>query len=369
MPKIQIDKRLVVAVVAFVVFDLGTLAFNFQIARHVENDAIAINLAGRQRMLSQRITKAALLAVNPRLSDAKRAEFSKEAVQAYTLFRSTLSAFAEGGEAIGGDGRKVVLQAVGGKAALMVGDVRGTLDHWPSPPGSPDEFERFSEFMVEQNSNILSTMNNLTTELERESVASISVLRIAQSLAFALSLGNFFFILFEMRRAQRRAETEAVTDPLTGLLNRAGLYQTLTDAVDQNSIEAEGLGVILLDLDNFKAVNDTYGHAAGDETLLETAHRIRSWLSPRWVCGRLGGDEFAIVCPGASAEKTKDAATALSKLLQALPGGEMLISASVGYASADTESTPDSLLAVADTAMYEAKSLAHKSHAHVRRRR
>ena len=172
-----------------------------------------------------------------------------------------------------------------------------------------------------------------------------------------------------MRRAQRRAETDAVTDPLTGLRNRAGLYQALHDAIEKHNRTGEDLGVLLIDLDNFKAVNDTYGHAAGDETLRETARRILSWLSQGWTCGRLGGDEFSIVCPGIAPEKLKDAAAGLSEVLSGLPGGELLISASVGSASADTGSTADSILAMADASMYGAKADTHKTQAHVRHRR
>ena len=223
--------RLALAVATFVLLDLGTLAFSYTIARQVERDAVAINLAGRQRMLSQRITKAALLATNPRLSAAQRAESAIEMGQADQIFRRTLLAFAQGGETIGGDGSVVQLDGVQGKAALLVGEVHGVLNQWPKAPTDATELEEFSQFMTEQNGGILNSMNQLTTELERQSISTVSRLRIAQTLAFILSLINFSFILRGMYRARFAAETASSTDALTGLLNRGGLYRELDAAI------------------------------------------------------------------------------------------------------------------------------------------
>ena len=126
--------HLTLAVATFVLLDLGTLAFSYTIARHVEKDAVAINLAGRQRMLSQRLTKAALLAGAPSRSEVQRANSAAELGQANLTFRRTLAAFANGGETIGGDGRPVQLESVQGKAALLDARLKVDLDHWPQVP-------------------------------------------------------------------------------------------------------------------------------------------------------------------------------------------------------------------------------------------
>jgi diguanylate cyclase (GGDEF)-like protein len=351
-----LKNRLALAVATFVLLDLGTLAFSYSITRQVEKDAVAINLAGRQRMLSQRITKAALLAVNPNRSANQRAAATAELGKADQTFRRTLSAFANGGETIGGDGRPVQLESVQGRAALLVGEVRGLLDRWPHIPTDSAELEKFSEFMEERNGEILDAMNQLTTELERESIATVSRLRIAQTLAFILSLGNFLFILLDMHRARSAAESASFTDALSGLLNRAGLYRELEAAIERSQVTSQPLGVMLLDLNDFKAVNDNFGHAAGDATLLEVARRLLDFRRQGWVCGRLGGDEFAVVCPDITAESLADAARQLGSILGGIPAGGLTVSASVGWACAEPQQTADDVIAVADAKMYSVKN-------------
>jgi diguanylate cyclase (GGDEF)-like protein len=351
--------RLALAVATFVLLDLGTLAFSYTIARSVEMDAVAINLAGRQRMLSQRITKAALLATSAQRSAAQRAASATELSQSDQVFRQTLAAFADGGETIGGDGRRVQLERVQGRAALLVGQVHGVLAPWPQVPTDPAELERFSQFMNERNASILDAMNQLTTELERESIASVARLRVGQTLAFLLSLVNFSFILRGMVRARRAAEVASSTDALTGLLNRGGLYRELEAAIERLAGAASSLGVMMLDLNEFKAVNDTFGHAAGDATLREVARRLKDFCPPGWVCGRLGGDEFAVVCPGIAPKSLEAAAQQLSTILSGVPAAGLTVSASVGWVYAYPGQGVDEVIALADAKMYSEKKERH----------
>jgi diguanylate cyclase (GGDEF)-like protein len=210
--------------------------------------------------------------------------------------------------------------------------------------------------MNERNSDILDAMNQLTTELEQESVASVSRLRIAQTLAFILSLLNFLFILHGMHRARFAAETASITDTLTGLLNRGGVYRELNSAIEICREDNIPLGVLMLDLDGFKAVNDNFGHAAGDASLREVARRLQGFCHLDWVCGRLGGDEFAVICPGVTEEFIADAAQQLTSILGGIPGGGLTISASVGWTSVKPGQTADAVIAMADAKMYSVKS-------------
>lgn len=356
MPTFIHRNRLALAIAAFVLLDLGTLAFSYSISSVVEKDAVAINLAGRQRMLSQRITKAALLATSQSRSAAQRAASVAELSQSYQVFRLTLSAFANGGETKGGDNRLVRLDPVKGTAALLVGEVQGMLDAWPNAPTEEADVERFSAFMDARNADILDSMNRLTTELEQQSIAAVSRLRVAQTLAFLLSLANFVIILRTMQRARQRAEAESLTDALTGLRNRAGLYRELDAALQHCAASGTPLGVMLLDLDDFKAVNDTYGHAAGDATLREAARRLQDWSAPDWTCCRLGGDEFAVICPGIEPIALAAAGRDLNQVLSGIPGGGLIVSASVGWASAQPKQSADAIVAIADSMMYAAKS-------------
>lgn len=348
--------HLAVAVATFVLLDLCALAFSYSIARQVERDAVAINLAGRQRMLSQRVTKAAVLATAPTRSEAQRSAFAQEADEAYQLFRKTLAAFAKGGDTEGGDGRTVHVDAVNGKAALLVGEVQGLLNTWPEVPADAEQLAAFTGFMIERNAGVLEAMNRLTTVLEHQSVTAVSRLRVAQGLAFSLSLANFIFILFGMHRARLVAEVQSETDALTGLRNRGGFYTALDRAMAWHVQSAEPLGVLLLDLNGFKAVNDTQGHAAGDATLREVARRLVGLRGKGWICARLGGDEFAILCPGLNAEQLAAAGQHVSKVLAGVPGGALEVSASVGWTHVAPGQTPDEVVAAADAAMYAAKN-------------
>jgi diguanylate cyclase (GGDEF)-like protein/PAS domain S-box-containing protein len=158
-------------------------------------------------------------------------------------------------------------------------------------------------------------------------------------------------------RANIRAELErrATFDPLTGCLNRASVLQHLAGQLKT----ACPLGVIFIDLDGFKAVNDEYGHAAGDNVLVEVARRVQENIRETDTIGRLGGDEFLVVCPhGYDADLAHIASRITNALAPPLDFKEGAIStrASIGIATTSrTDTTSDSLVADADTAMYVAK--------------
>lgn len=153
---------------------------------------------------------------------------------------------------------------------------------------------------------------------------------------------------------------QAYHDGLTGLPNRA-LCMREPDTALRAALSGGGsLAVVLIDLDGFKDVNDTLGHAAGDELLRRAAERLRGAVLDGDTVARLGGDEFAIVIPGG----TRDSAVAVStRVIAALRrpigagGQEVRVGASIGVAvqAAPTGATADELLADADIAMYEAK--------------
>ncbi|HEX4905400.1 MAG TPA: EAL domain-containing protein, partial [Acidimicrobiales bacterium] len=148
-------------------------------------------------------------------------------------------------------------------------------------------------------------------------------------------------------------------DPLTDLANRTLLVDRLTETLEM--APARSVAVLWLDLDDFKRVNDSLGHAAGDDLLREVSRRLRSVLRPGDLAARLGGDEFAVVVEDVPTEE--DALRAGERVLLALSTpilvGERMVSvrASVGIAmSSPGEWTVDELLRNADLAMYIAKS-------------
>ncbi|MCB0995355.1 MAG: GGDEF domain-containing protein [Acidimicrobiales bacterium] len=156
------------------------------------------------------------------------------------------------------------------------------------------------------------------------------------------------------------ARTLAETDALTGLLNRDGLERRVA-ALTSDTGSGVGATVFFADLDNFKRVNDEFGHDAGDRILREVAVRMRDTVRTGDAIARLGGDEFVVVCPGMMS--TQDADRLAQRLLSSLRqpplahtrGGA--VGASIGYAvrQPDDATTVATLVSLADAAMYEAK--------------
>jgi diguanylate cyclase (GGDEF)-like protein len=159
-----------------------------------------------------------------------------------------------------------------------------------------------------------------------------------------------------LRRQALLREHQALHDSLTGLPNRAAFLA----AVDRLLAGDRRATVVLLDLDGFKAVNDTHGHAAGDALLTEVAARLRTALQPGEVAARLGGDEFALLlrsAPDATALQVRldGLVTALSAPLE-LDGTTIGVGASVGTAHAPAQGqSVDRLMRTADEAMYQCK--------------
>jgi diguanylate cyclase len=164
----------------------------------------------------------------------------------------------------------------------------------------------------------------------------------------------------EMRALHQVLVEQASLDGLTGLLNRAALIRHLTEAVAFCASTGEGLAVLFIDLDGFKQVNDSLGHAVGDELLVLASQRIRACVRPEDVVARLGGDEFVVVCPYVSDSLVVPtiAARIGSQLASPFPirDHHAVISASIGLATTiNGTATAEDLLHQADLAMYEAK--------------
>jgi diguanylate cyclase (GGDEF)-like protein/PAS domain S-box-containing protein len=166
----------------------------------------------------------------------------------------------------------------------------------------------------------------------------------------------------ERNRLARELKDLADVDPLTGLFNRRRFERELSDQLVRHRGGRRGGAVILIDLDNFKEVNDTLSHQAGDEMLVAAATALRERSRKTDVVARLGGDEFAVLIADVSAEQAATVGAALvARIAEQVVRGPALgisrITASVGVVvhSADTELSGDELLNDADLAMYEAK--------------
>lgn len=148
-------------------------------------------------------------------------------------------------------------------------------------------------------------------------------------------------------------------DPLTGLPNRASLEDLISDLCAQRPGRSD-IGLVFIDLDRFKEVNDTSGHQAGDEVLKEVGRRLSSVIRTEDVVGRYGGDEFVVICPGVSdAAVLEQVAERIRCAIRDTPfrAGDRshAVGASVGTALGPSDQTPDAFLHAADVAMYDAK--------------
>ena len=159
-----------------------------------------------------------------------------------------------------------------------------------------------------------------------------------------------------LRLAEQMLMHQAAHDPLTDLPNRTRALAMLEKALG----DGEQVGVLFLDLDRFKVVNDGLGHAAGDQLLVQVASRLREVMRSGDLVARLGGDEFVVLCRHADAATSEAVATRILAVLAApvtTPGGlELVIGASIGIAAGGRGDFGDLLLADADTAMYAAKA-------------
>ncbi|GGM47673.1 diguanylate cyclase domain-containing protein [Dactylosporangium sucinum] len=166
-----------------------------------------------------------------------------------------------------------------------------------------------------------------------------------------------FTVALDLREQEERLRQAALSDTLTGLPNRAAFVETLQDAASTTS---RHFAVLFLDLDGFKQVNDTLGHAAGDELLVRVAERIRHSLRSGDVAARFGGDEFVVFLDDVTAQSQLDEIAERLRAAIAAPfhlAGRMVrIGVSIGATTRDNRDTADEILSAADAAMYRVKA-------------
>ena len=211
-------------------------------------------------------------------------------------------------------------------------------------------------------------------DLYRESPGALGArqLDVAQTLA---NVAAAYLINAEARAdlltSTQQANHVALHDPLTGLPNRALLLERLVNAMNRCRRTRSLVAIMYIDLDTFKAVNDTLGHGVGDEVLMILAQRLTAILRPGDTVARLGGDEFVVLCedmPDAShLEPIVDRVNDVFTLPFDLSTGPLEVRASIGVGVGDwTSTSPERLLESADNAMYEAKRAGGGRHAPLR---
>jgi diguanylate cyclase (GGDEF)-like protein len=188
---------------------------------------------------------------------------------------------------------------------------------------------------------------------------SLPLLLAVIGIALAILLGSLILFWSRNERMQE-LQRQASLDPLTGLKNRRRFEEDLGMAMARARREGKTGAVLMLDLDDFKRVNDTYGHPTGDRTIKEIADVLRQRSRESDVLARLGGDEFAIVLPRCSRAEARTVADSIAIAIREHQpdGGDVdPITASVGVAmfGSDPRTSIESVVSEADTAMYAAK--------------
>lgn len=168
--------------------------------------------------------------------------------------------------------------------------------------------------------------------------------------------------ILKLQAATRKLELLALTDPLTGAFNRRHFLQSGSIELQRSKRYKHTFTVLMLDIDHFKAVNDTYGHSIGDEALKKTVSVIDGLLRGEDTLGRLGGEEFAILCPQTDklkatkvAERIRDS---ISRIVIDTPSDPLSFTMSIGLSEGtDHDGEIEDALKRADDALYEAKEM------------
>jgi diguanylate cyclase (GGDEF)-like protein/PAS domain S-box-containing protein/excisionase family DNA binding protein len=335
----------------------------------VSRDGRTLYVSWRQRPISSPDgASAGFVVVTGDISDRRRAENALR--DSHERFRSVVVSLQEGVIVLGRNGfvtyaNPAATQILGLSELEMYRD-----EHWwravrPAfEDGTPVTSATAPRATMEQlNRPVRDVVINITRT--DGSVATLLVnhqpLRNPES-GELLGMVTSFADVTERRRADERLRHQALHDPLTDLPNRMQLLDLLEAAMGEARENESAAAVVLLDLHNFKLVNDSLGHDVGDSVLLQLVPRLRKVLAPGETLAHLGGDEFVVLCESVS--QPRAATEVAERLLRefhkpfAIPEGEHVISATAGVAvDVPPRRDASSLLRDADAALHRAKLL------------
>jgi diguanylate cyclase len=167
-----------------------------------------------------------------------------------------------------------------------------------------------------------------------------------------------------LRQELEKTRAKSMTDGLTGVYNRQAFDETLLEIIGRTRSMDSTFSLLMLDLDNFKAVNDTYGHLVGDQVLVAFSRKCRGAIRGDDFIARYGGEEFAIVLPGASLKnalkKARSICESVASSRYATCGDQkddyLSVTVSIGVTEFKSKDTPESVIDRADKALYKAKN-------------
>ena len=247
--------------------------------------------------------------------------------------------------------------AMGRLLERPVPDLIGATFFDVTHPDDLDEARRRCALMQADGAPVVRHECRFVLHDERIIWVSVSTSRVAETPKRSAHLIMHIEDVSDRKRLEAELNHRALHDPLTGLANRTLLAERMWEVLSRRGRHARVGHLFYLDLDGFKAVNDRFGHVAGDAVLTQLAERILALLRAGDVAARLGGDEFAVLCDdteqhhaGTIAERLRMAAAEPS----VVDGSTIRLSATVGCCATD-HTDPTTLLREADRRMYEGK--------------
>jgi diguanylate cyclase (GGDEF)-like protein/PAS domain S-box-containing protein len=290
---------------------------------------ISERLAAEKRIRRQSTQQAAIVALGERaLSGLGPADVNREAARRVAL-------------TLGVERVAVLEPEVGGRPA-------GCLASWGNPVLAGSEIR----VPIQTGEDVHGT---LQAQAERQDAFG------AEEHRFLTAVAHLLAITHSRQETEERMRHQALHDPLTGLANRVLCRDRIAQGLAHSERAGSVAAVLFVDIDNFKRVNDLFGHAAGDQALIALAQRMSATVRPADTVSRLGGDEFVVVCEDVSELTALALASRLAAAVQEpIEVGETehshRLSASVGIALGSAASTdPDVLVGRADAAAYRAK--------------
>lgn len=343
-----------------------------RVVKGIYNTAGIVNLTGKQRMISQRI---ALLAVDISRTDniIQHAELEATLKSIIKEMRDNHSLYVKS-EFLSSENNNLsdnnMNIAEDSKLNMIINEYLLNAE----AVANLSLHERMSSkqlklLLDESRYRLLPELDAVVTKVQKSSESTVNRLRNLMLIATVVILAVLVFeatyifkpLFYRIKKAQNELLEAATTDPLTGSLNRRQLMESAKLEFIRSKRYRQQAAIIMLDIDKFKHINDTYGHSVGDEAITSVAQTITSVIRSNDIFGRLGGDEFALVLP----QSGKDAGLLVAnKILAAVSsvnleanGEEFNITMSIGVTVVDdTDVTVIDSLDRADKALYCSKS-------------